>query len=212
MPVYLLQGLILGATAAAQPGPFQAYLLSLIARDGWRRAIPASFAPLLSDWPILVLVLLVLTRMPEWLLFALQVVGGLFLLYLAWTAWRTLKQVSNMPDIAVPPVTGQIKTNIGRAAIMNLLSPSPYIFWATVAGPILIEGWRQSPVFGLAFLLSFYFALIGGLTLFVVLFAGASKLDPRVNRALAVVSAVALFAFGLYQLMTGLNGARAALT
>lgn len=206
---YLLQGLILGATAAAQPGPFQAFLLSLIARQGWRRTLPAALAPLISDGPILVLVLFVLTRVPDWLLSALQVVGGLFLLLLAWGAWRALRRP--VVTEAVAPVEGRVTTNVLKAALMNLLSPSPYIFWTTVAGPILIEGWRQETSLGLAFLLGFYVALVGGLALFILVFAGAGRVDARINRALGVLSAVALFAFGLYQLTVGVRGVGAAL-
>ncbi len=210
MPLtYLLQGLILGATAAAQPGPFQAFLLSLIARQGWRRTLPAALAPLISDGPILVLVLLVLTRVPEWMLSALQIAGGLFLLLLAWGAWRALRR--SAATAAVAPVEGRVSTNVLKAALMNLLSPSPYLFWATVAGPILIEGWRQAPASGLVFLLGFYVALVGGLALFILVFGGAGRVDARINRVLGIVSAVALFAFGLYQLTVGVRGIGAAL-
>lgn len=202
MPSYLLRGLVLGATAAAQPGPFQAFLLSLIARNGWRRALPAAFAPLLSDGPILLVVLLVLTRLPERFLSILQMAGGLFLLYLAWGAWRSFRR-----GLAADPAAGEnaMRGGILKAALMNMLSPSPYIFWATIAGPILLAGWRESPALGLAFLLGFYVALIGGLALFILAVGAAGRVEPRVNRALGAVSAVALFAFGLYQLTTGIG-------
>jgi len=202
LPSYLLRGLVLGATAAAQPGPFQAFLLSLIARNGWRRALPAAFAPLLSDGPILLVVLLVLTRLPERFLSILQMAGGLFLLYLAWGAWRSFRR-----GLAADPAAGEnaMRGGILKAALMNMLSPSPYIFWATIAGPILLAGWRESPALGLAFLLGFYVALIGGLALFILAVGAAGRVEPRVNRALGAVSAVALFAFGLYQLTTGIG-------
>ncbi|WP_374688226.1 LysE family translocator [Promineifilum sp.] len=195
---YLLRGLILGATAAAQPGPFQAFLLSLIARNGWRRALPAAFAPLLSDGPILLVVLLVLTRLPERFLSILQMAGGLFLLYLAWGAWRSFRRD--------PAAGGEaMRGGIVKAALMNALSPSPYIFWATIAGPILIAGWRESPALGLAFVLGFYVAIVGGLALFILAIGAAGRVEPRINRALGAISAVALFAFGLYQLTTGIS-------
>jgi threonine/homoserine/homoserine lactone efflux protein len=206
LPAYILKGLLLGATAAAQPGPFQAFLLSLIARDGWRRALPATFAPLLSDGPILLIVFLALTRLPEWLLAGLQIAGGFFLLYLAWGAWRAFRR-GPANQAGAPTAGGDVKTSVAKAALMNFLSPSPYIFWATVAGPILLEAWRQAPLFGAAFLLSFYVALIGGLMLFVLVFAGAGNIHPGTNRALGALSAAGLLAFGLYQLFTGVGGA-----
>lgn len=205
MLAYFFQGLILGATAAAQPGPFQAFLLSLIARDGWRKTLPAALAPLISDGPIIVLVLLVLIQLPAWLLSVLQIAGGLFLLFLAWGAWQAFRDSSPARDGGLPTIQGEVGSNILKASLMNFLSPSPYIFWATVTGPILIETWRQAPTWGLAFLAGFYMALIGGLSLFIFVFAGASRIDPRVNRVLSALSAVGLFAFALYQLVAGIN-------
>jgi threonine/homoserine/homoserine lactone efflux protein len=208
---FSLKGLILGATAAAQPGPFQAFLLSLIARGGWRRALPTAFAPLISDGPMLILVLFVLARLPPGFLSVLQAAGGLFLLWLAWGAWRSSRRGATGNGGEIVLVMGDAKTNVLKAALMNFLSPSPYLFWATVAGPILLAAWRESPLWGGAFLLSFYVALVGGMILFILVFAGAGRVEPRVNRALGIISAVALFAFGLYQLFSGLGGAGAAL-
>lgn len=208
MIAFFLRGLVLGGAAAVQPGPLQAYLLSLVTRNGWRRALPAAFAPLISDGPILLLVLLVLARLPEWLLSALQLAGGLFLIYLAWGAWKTFRD--NKVEVSASQNPGATQTSILKAAAMNLLSPSPYVFWATIAGPILLEGWRQNPTLGMAFLIGFYGALIGGLMIIIAFFGAAGGIDPRVNRALGAVSALALFGFGLYQLAAGLGGVGAA--
>ena len=92
-----------------------------------------------------------------------------------------------------------------EAALMNLLNPNPYIYWATVTGPILVTAWRASPTHALAFLLGFYGTLIGGLLAVVLLFGGARQLGPRITRTLTLVSAFALVAFGLYQLTLGLG-------
>ncbi len=94
---------------------------------------------------------------------------------------------------------------LGRAVATNLLNPHPYLFWATISGPILIAGWRASPAQGLAFLLGFYAALVGGMALFVLVAGLTGRIDPRLNRGLGLFSAVALLAFALYQLTTGLR-------
>lgn len=198
---YFSQGLLLGGTAAAQPGPFQAYLLSQTLQNGWRHTLLAAFAPLLSDGPIIALVLLVLTQTPTWLLTGLQVAGGLFLLYLAYNAFCAFRKVA-LPE----PVSMVRRQNIFEAALMNALSPGPYIFWATITGPILLAGWRESAGYGLSFLLGFYGMLVGGLVAFIVLFALAKGLDPRISRLLSGFSAVALLGFGLFQLWQGTLG------
>lgn len=200
MLVYLSQGLLLGGTAAAQPGPFQAYLLSQTLRNGWRRTLPAAFAPLISDGPIILLVLVILTQTPLWLLSGLQIAGGIFLLYLAWGAWRAARTAA---VVAPQPEATAAQQSVLKAALMNALSPNPYIFWATIAGPIVIEGWREAPGLGLSFVLGFYLTLIGGFMAFIALFAVTGSLDPRLNRILGFASAVALLLFGLYQLWLG---------
>ena len=61
---YLMLGAVLAFAAAVQPGPFQTFLVSETLSRGWRRTVPAAFAPLLSDAPIVAVALLVLTRIP----------------------------------------------------------------------------------------------------------------------------------------------------
>jgi threonine/homoserine/homoserine lactone efflux protein len=198
---YLVQGLALGLPAAAQPGPFQAYLLSQTMKNGWRKTLPAALAPLLSDGPIIVLVVLILTALPTWFLRAVRVAGGLFMLYLAWSAYRAWRTA----DFSAPPAgVNETQQSLLEAAVMNLLNPNPYIFWGLAAGPILLQGWRRSAAHGASFLLGFYGTLIGGLALFIVLSATARRLGPQVSRTLTAISAVALFIFALYQLGQGL--------
>ena len=200
MFLYLLQGLGYGGAAAAQPGPFQAYLLSQTLKNGLRSTLVAALAPLMSDGPIVLLVLLVLTQMPDWFVAALRFGGGFFLLYLAYKAFRSAQE---MVVTAVAQPTTEKRQSIREAALMNMLSPNAYIFWSTIAGPIFLEGWRQAPTHGLAFMIGFYGALIGGFMSFVVLFGVLGQASPKLNRVLGFVSAVALFGFGLYQIWLG---------
>ncbi len=89
---YLLQGAGFGLAAAAQPGPFMAYLVSQTLAHGWRRTLPAALAPLISDGPIIVAMLLVLTRLPDSWRVVLYLAGGTFILYLARGAYRNWRQ------------------------------------------------------------------------------------------------------------------------
>jgi len=199
---YIIQGIGYGFSAAVQPGPFQTYIISQTLNRGWRRTLPAILAPLLSDGPIILLVLLVLRRISGWLQQGLYLAGGLFILYLAWgtfRAWRDFKPL----ELDVAPAGRQ---SLLKAALMNVLSPGPYLYWSLVSGPILLAGWRETPIHGIVFLAGFYAAMLLSLAGIILLFGTARHLGPRVNRVLLAVSAVALGGFGLYQLWLGIRG------
>lgn len=196
---YLLIGVPLGFYASLSPGPFQAYLLSQSLKNGWKRTLPAAFAPLLSDGPIVTLVLLILTQTPDGFLTALRIIGGVFVLYLGWRAFRDIQKMDSLLSSAETSK----QQNLWQAVLMNGLSPSPYIFWSLVAGPILLEGWRQSPALGIGFLLGFYGMLVGGFAGLIIIFATARRLGDKVTRVLGIISAVALALFGLYQIWMG---------
>src|SRR5215216_1118102 len=197
---YIVQGIGYGFAAAVQPGPLQTFLISQALLKGWRKSLPAALAPLISDGPIVALCLLVLSQVPAWLQQFLYLAGGLFILYLAYGAYRSWKSFG--PHIPSPE-TGA-RQSLFKAALTNILGPGAYIFWTLVTGPILIRGWRETPLHGVIFILGFYITMILSLCAIIIVFGSARQLGPRVNRALLGISAVALVCFGLYQLWLGL--------
>ncbi len=198
---YLAQGLALGFAAAIQPGPFQAYLISRSLSDGWRQTLLAALAPLVSDGPIVALVLLVISQVPPWFEGILSLAGGLFVLYLAWEAYRSWRA-----DVSPDTATSAGGTrSLWRAALTNALSPGPYLFWSLVTGPILLQGWRERPLNGLGFLAGFYAAMIGVNALIIVLFGAAGRAGERVRRAMLGASVIALAGFGAYQVWRGVT-------
>ena len=199
MWLYILQGIGYGFAAAAQPGPFQTYLISQTLLQGWKRTLPAALAPLVSDGPIIALCLLVLSQVPLWLQRFLYIGGGLFILYLAYGAYRTWKNF----DPKLPLIETETQQSVLKAAFINVLNPNPYIFWSLVTGPILLTGWRQTPLYGLGFLVGFYLTMILSFSAIVIVFSSARQLGPKVNKGLLGISAIALFCFGLLQLWLG---------
>ncbi len=196
---YLTIGITFAFASAVQPGPLQSYLVSQTLSRGWRRTAPASFAPILSDGPIIALVLLVLTRVPPWLERVLQCAGGVFLLYLAFGAYRTWRR---FPD-AAPSQVDSKQTTLLKAVMVNILNPNPYLGWGLVMGPLFLKGWREAPAHGIALLVGFYSTIVLGLFGTILLFSAARGLGPKVSRILIGVSAIALAAFGLYELALG---------
>jgi threonine/homoserine/homoserine lactone efflux protein len=201
MLIYALQGIGYGFAAAVQPGPLQTYLISQTLKNGRRRTLPAALAPLISDGPILVVVLLVLSQVPSWFTRFLYIAGGCFVFYLAVGAFRTWRGF----DATSPVAVESSQQSVFKAAMTNVLNPGPYLYWSLVTGPILLTGWRETPVHGIGFLMGFYIAIVSTLAGTILLFGTAGRLGPKVNRALLGVSALALACFGLYQLWRGLR-------
>ena len=201
MMYYLLLGMTYAFAAAVQPGPFQSYLISQTLSKGWRRTLPAAFAPLISDGPIIVLVVILLSRIPGWFINVLQCAGGVFLLYLAVDALKAWRNY-NMETVIHSSSSRQ---SVMQAAVVNFLNPGPYLGWSLVMGPLLLKGWRETPVNGIALLAGFYISMIVSLMGIILLFAFAKTLGPRVTRALIGVSTIALAYFGIYQLWFGMK-------
>ena len=203
MWIYLLQGIGYGFAAASQPGPFQTYIISQTLTRGWKRTLPAALAPLISDGPIVSFCVLVLSQVPVWMQRVLYIAGGLFILYLAYSTYMAWKSFN--PSLPITETEPETQQSVLKAALMNALSPNPYIFWTLITGPILLKGWRETPVNGIGFLAGFYVTMIGSLAAIILVFGTAARLGPKVNRMLLGISAIALFCFGLYQLWLGVN-------
>jgi threonine/homoserine/homoserine lactone efflux protein len=197
---YILQGIGYGFAAAVQPGPFQTYIISQTLTCGWKRILPAALAPLVSDGPIIALCLLVLSQVPLWFQRFLYIAGGLFILYLAYGAYKSWRNF----DSSLPTSETGTQQSVLKAALMNALSPGPYIYWSLVTGPILLKGWRETPANGVGFLAGFYLTIVSSLVAIILVFGTAVRLGPKVNRVMLGISVVALFCFGVYQLWQGI--------
>lgn len=202
MWLYILQGIGYGFSAAVIPGPFQTFIISQSLTRGWKKTLIAALAPLVSDGPIIALCLFVLNQVPVWFERVLYIAGGLFILYLAFGAYKSWQTF----DVNISHLESDAPQSLPKAVLMNFLSPGPYIYWSLVTGPILLKGWRETPFNGIAFLVGFYITIVSGLVGIILLFGLAKELGPRVNRVLIGISAIALFCFGIYQLWLGISG------
>lgn len=195
-----LRGLALGFGAAAQPGPFQAYLLAQSLRNGAARTLSVALVPLVSDPPVIAVVLAVLSQVPAGLLRVLQICGGAVVLWLGVGALRAATSAAPPEEERAPP------RGFARAAVLNFTNPNAWIFWSLVGGPILAQAWREAPARGLAFLAGFYLLLVGGNVALVLAAGQAGRLGARFTRALALASGLVLSGLGLLQVGRGIAG------
>jgi len=198
---YLIFGITYAFAAAVQPGPLLTYIISQTLKKGWRSTLPAAFAPVISDIPILILILLLLSTMPDSFIFILRIGGGLFLLYLGFRAFKSWQAFD--ADQTILNESGQ--QTLFNAVFVNLLNPAPYLGWSLILGPIFLEGWKLAPINGIAMIIGFYVTMILTLAGIIILFGFARKMGPKVSKILLGLSSIVLFAFGIYQLWLGIN-------
>ena len=197
---YILIGSGFAFAAAIQPGPLQAYLLSSVAQRGWKRTLPASFAPMISDGPIALLVLLVLNHITETMSSVLQAAGGVFLIYLAWASYRQWKNQTT----TIPETNGSAPRTLFQAAMVNILNPNPYLGWSLVLGPAVLGAWQINPANAVMLIVAFYVTMVSVQACIILLFGTTHFLGPNGRRILILVSVVILLALGIYQLAASL--------
>jgi threonine/homoserine/homoserine lactone efflux protein len=165
-----------------------------VAEDGWRRTLPAAFAPLISDGPIALVALLLLSYLPDVFRDLLQLAGGFLLLTFAWSSfssWKNYQETKSAESQSTP------KT-ILQAALVNLLNPNPYLGWSLVMGPSVLTAWNEGPRFAVILLLSFYITMISISLLLIALMGTTRLLGSTARRKLTLISALLLGALGTY--------------
>ncbi len=191
---YLLIGASFALAAGLQPGPLQAFFLSRVTKDGWQRTLPAAFAPLLSDGPIALVALTLLSYLPDGFRDLLQLAGGMLLLFFAWSSLRDWK---NYQEIEVEEPQSGPKT-ILQATLVNLLNPNSYLGWSLVLGPAVLAAWNEGPRFAVLLILSFYITMISVSMVLIILMGKTLTLRSEARRSLILVSALLLAGLGIY--------------
>ncbi len=194
------QGVSLGFSAGAIPGPFQSYLISTTLSLGWRKSLIVILTPLISDGPIILLAVVLLKGFSPELIRIIQLVGGVYLLWLAYSAWKRLRNRATLTEEAPTQ-----RRTLGQGLLMNWLNPNPYIFWATITGPLLVGALEVSIWQGIAFLLAFYITFVGFLAIYVAIFDRLRGLDDRITQGIFYIALAVLVIFGFSLIGQGLN-------
>jgi threonine/homoserine/homoserine lactone efflux protein len=168
-------------------------VLTATLERGFRAGVATAIAPLLTDAPVILLSLVVLRRVPEWFLAGVTVVGGLFVAYIG--VQTVIRARRPPPRLETQSASAR---DVWRGALVNLLSPHPWLFWFTVGTPYMIESWRDAPWKSIAFLAIFLGLLVGckiGIAWAVA--RGRRFLDTIWYRVVMAICGVLLIGFGV---------------
>ncbi len=142
-----------------------------------------------------------LRDLPQTWLALVSSVGGGVVFYLGIDTLRN-RQRDQASEDERPPAS----QDLWRGALVNFLNPHPWIFWITVEGPLLIQGWRRHPWIGLAFVASFYLSIVGSKILIAWLVSHSRRnLKERWYRRVLSVCGLALLGLGLLLIFDGVG-------
>ena len=193
---YVISGIVLGLTAGISPGPLLALVFSETIKHGKKEGIKVALAPLITDLPIILFVLLALSNLSKYdtVIGVISLAGAVYLIYLG---------IENLvTKMAVSKDSPSEDDALKRGEIANLLNPNPYIFWFTIGGTIIHATWDIHFSVTLLFILIFYSLLIGSKIAIVLVLAKSrsflrSKYYVLVVRALGVVLLIFAVLFAL---------------
>jgi threonine/homoserine/homoserine lactone efflux protein len=187
----ILAGTLMGLAAGLAPGPLLALVVAQTIKHGFKEGMRVSCSPLLSDLPIVALCYWVLSRMSpdNQILQIISLLGGIYVLYLAWETWNWRRGTTADPGSRPP-------RSLLKGAVVNLLNPHPYLFWTTVGIPLTLRLGRQSFFSAVAFVATFYLFLVGSkISLAAILARSRNALEGRAYGVLMQVLAVLLALF-----------------
>jgi threonine/homoserine/homoserine lactone efflux protein len=152
---FLTIGLVLGLSAGLAPGPLLTLVVSETLRYHVGAGIRVALAPLISDLPIVVVSVGLLSTMSgfESVLGGISLVGGAVVFRMGVHGLRTRALVIE------PEISGS--NALAKGVLVNVLSPHPYLFWISVGAPLVHRAMAVSVAAAGAFILGFYLLLVG---------------------------------------------------
>ncbi len=198
----LFLGISLGFGAGISPGPLLTLVVTTTLERGFGAGLRVALAPIITDAPIVALVLITLNALPTGAVVLLSAAGGLFVLYLG---VETLRQ-ARTAQLSAQTQSGHSQ-DLLRGALVNIFSPHPWLFWIGVGGPVLLNSWGVHPLNGMAFLLGFYTLLVGSkVALAWIVGQGRGRLSTGWYRRILFGGGLLLAGMGVLLLIQAVRG------
>ena len=200
MKALIISGTILGLSAGLSPGPMLTLVITQTLQHGIREGIKVACAPLLTDAPIIIVCLVILSAFADinLVLGVLALIGGVYLFYLGISSFKFTGN-----DLEVSEVNPQ---SLKKGVMINFLNPSPYLFWTSIGGPLVMKSPDSSLFSIFVFILPFYVLLVGS-KVGIAIISGKSKnfLSSRHYRLVLRLLGLVLIGFGILFWRDGLG-------
>ena len=197
----LIMGAVLGFVSGIAPGPFTTLVAVTSLEDGLAAAFRLAFIPLITDGPALVVAVVFLTQVPRGALQWVGFIGGMLIIYLG---YRIIRKASEPGSLSRK--SPALSTHFWGIAFALILSPSPWIFWMLLGGPLLLHQWQQGIVSAGMFLVGFFSFLIGSQMLIAWGASSGRGLNVNVQHKLVRIGGIALIIAGAVLSWTSYRG------
>ncbi len=164
-----------------------------------REGIKVAAAPLLTDAPIILAILWILSALSDLapVVGAISLAGAGFLSYLG---YQSIRFKGTDVDLAESP-----PRSIRKGILVNFLNPNPYLFWSTIGAPLLAKAMNIGVPSVLSFVIPFYLLLVG-MKMALALAVGMSRTFLKSTAYIVIIRGlgVGLFIFAVLFLKNGL--------
>lgn len=197
---YLASGMLFGFAAGISPGPLLALVVSETLSHGRKEGFLVSIAPIISDGPIIIAVLALLSQIAgsTVMIGIISLSGGFFLAYLS--IHYLTARAGNVGVLREKP------QSLRNAILTNVMNPHPYLFWMTIGMPMVHEASQFGIVSCAAFFAGFYLLLVGSKLLIAELVHRSRNfLKSWQYRFLMKITGLLLFFFSFLFVKNGLR-------
>lgn len=195
----IIKAFLLGLSGLV-PGPLFTLVVTESLKNGIKEGIKVALSPLITDTPIILITVLVFSGLKDLdhVLGCIAFSGSIFLIYLSWESILFTGPGTES--------TGKKSRSVKKGIIVNLLNPSPYIFWFSIGAPIIVNAFNEKFIYAVLFLTVFYVTLVGSKIIIAVI-TGKSKnfLGSRYYIYLIKFLGVVLLVFALFFIKSGLE-------
>ena len=200
----LLLGAGMGIVGGLVPSPLHLIALAQVGLGRWPRAIAILILPPLAiDGALLAATLFFYQIIPHHIAHFVAYVGGGTLIALAGYSLYAMRRRSHEELAASATLT---YAGVSAASVAELTSPGTWIYWLTVAGPILsegrIEGYGHVVPFFAGGLVGYY----GAAVVSVWLLAWGASLHRHFKRYLFLTANLLLLVLGVSYLVRAASG------
>lgn len=197
---FLALGAFLGLSAGLSPGPLLAVTISESLQHGKWEGIKVAVSPLITDLPIVLGVLFVLSHLASFnfVIGLIAFFGAAYLIY------------SGIESLKIKPGSFEInpekKDALKRGVIVNFGNPHPYVFWLSIGGPIIFKSLSVHIWATILFIFGFYSLLVGSkVAVALIVERSRSFIKSKYYTSIVHVLGIAQILFGLTFIEMGLN-------